>query len=291
MDDSSTSSSLVPLIGGGAAGAGSPGRRSSGASSSSGSGDDDEGGGRLAITDNANRSSSQLTAQMIMQKGKYGVAMFITNELAREKLQLTTTTTITSASSSSGTGTGAVNKMSSTTTTSATGVSTGSATTASSVNVDDAIVVGAVNQTGTGGVVVGVGGSNSSAASATASSVRSQKPIGLEHHLRSSGTVPKQQHSDDHHDHHHHGQYHPLDMTIGHGGTDVQMMDSGSAGALMLLDMDNSDPAFTGSHYLNLLLDDLLMPDKRINDPETIDWCKWLIAGGRIPEDFAQIGE
>lgn len=292
MDDSSTSSSLVPLIGGGAGAGGSPGRRSSGASSSSGTGDDDEGGGRLAITDNANRSSSQLTAQMIMQKGKYGVAMFITNELAREKLQLTTTTTTTSASSSSGTGTGAVNKMSSTTTTAATGVNTGSAaTTASSVNVDDAIVVGAVNQTGTGGVVVGVGGSNSGAASATASSVRSQKPIGLEHHLRSSGTVPKQQHSDDHHDHHHHGQYHPLDMTIGHGGTDVQMMDSGSAGALMLLDMDNSDPAFTGSHYLNLLLDDLLMPDKRINDPETIDWCKWLIAGGRIPEDFAQIGE
>lgn len=67
------------------------------------------------------------------------------------------------------------------------------------------------------------------------------------------------------------------------------MMDSG--GHPGFGECDDDDPAFTGSHYLNLLLDDLLMPDKRINDPETIDWCKWLIAGGRIPDDFAQIGE
>lgn len=80
-------------------------------------------------------------------------------------------------------------------------------------------------------------------------------------------------------------------------GGDVTMMDSGGHQALVLASggfgecCDTNDPAYTGSHYLNLLLDDLLMPDKRINDPETIDWCKWLIAGGRIPEDFAQIGE
>lgn len=94
-------------------------------------------------------------------------------------------------------------------------------------------------------------------------------------------------------------QFHPLDMTI---GGDVAMMDSSDSRQALVLASSNNhsadivglgfdDPSWTGSHYLNLLLDDLLMPDKRINDPETIDWCKWLIAGGRIPEDFAQIGE
>lgn len=183
---------------------------------------------------------------------------------------------------------------------------------------DDANVVVVVNQTGTGMgmMMIGVGGaggnviagSNNNNNTATAgvavaaapppvSSVRSQKPIDLrDHHLRTSGgTVPKQQHAQDHDNddvHRHGGQYqYPLDMSL---GGDVTMMDSSGCGAMMLLgaNVDNiNDPAFTGSHYLNLLLDDLLMPDKRINDPETIDWCKWLIAGGRIPEDFAQIGE
>lgn len=256
------SSSLVPLVVGDG-------------SSSSGSEDEASGtmvtGGDLllrsrttsaaarAITDNANRSSSQLTAQMIMQKGKYGVAMFITNELAREKLQLaTTTTTTTTATSAASAVASSVPMM------------VMSSTTGNPSN----IVVTAT----TGGTDVAV-----AAAGATGGTGR--KPISTDlHRSVGGGTVPKQQ-------------YHPLDMTIG-GGTDVAKMDSvnvedleGNAeDSTFVIGMD-SDETFTGSHYLNLLLDDLLMPDKRINDPETIDWCKWLIAGGRIPEDFAQIGE
>lgn len=272
------SSSLVPLV--------------VGDGSSSSASDDDEaaagimmnvvGGGDLqlrstaarAITDNANRSSSQLTAQMIMQKGKYGVAMFITNELAREKLQLATTTTTTALASS------AVPQqsmhmmmmMSSTTTTTTNSTTGNIAVTATSGGGTDVAAAVSAAQVASGG-----GGSTGGTAG------RKQIPTDL--HRSVGGTVPKQQ-------------YHPLDMTIGGGGggggSDVAKMDSVNVDDLedspFVVGVD-SDEAFTGSHYLNLLLDDLLMPDKRINDPETIDWCKWLIAGGRIPEDFAQIGE
>lgn len=34
----------------------------------------------------------------------------------------------------------------------------------------------------------------------------------------------------------------------------------------------------------------LLAPVKDINDLETIDWCKWLMAGGQTPEEFANEG-
>ncbi|EEB17463.1 ubiquitin ligase E3, putative [Pediculus humanus corporis] len=36
-------------------------------------------------------------------------------------------------------------------------------------------------------------------------------------------------------------------------------------------------------NFLNRLLD----PVKDINDSETIDWCRWLMAGGQTPEEFA----
>ena len=45
------------------------------------------------------------------------------------------------------------------------------------------------------------------------------------------------------------------------------------------------------SDSLELLLDDLLSPDKLIDDSDSIEWCKWLIAGGRTPSEFASIGE
>lgn len=215
-----------------------------------------------------------MTAQMIMQKGKYGVAMFITNELAREKLQLATTTTTTTALASSAVPQQSMHMMmmmSSTTTT--TNSTTGNiAVTATSGGGTDVAAAVSAAQVASGG-----GGSTGGTAG------RKQIPTDL--HRSVGGTVPKQQ-------------YHPLDMTIGGGGggggSDVAKMDSVNVDDLedspFVVGVD-SDEAFTGSHYLNLLLDDLLMPDKRINDPETIDWCKWLIAGGRIPEDFAQIGE
>ncbi|XP_060521351.1 E3 ubiquitin-protein ligase Ubr3 [Cylas formicarius] len=39
--------------------------------------------------------------------------------------------------------------------------------------------------------------------------------------------------------------------------------------------------------HLNEVLDILLNPSKSIIDWETIDWCKWLMAGGRTPNEFA----
>ncbi|XP_076232510.1 ubr3 ubiquitin ligase isoform X2 [Calliopsis andreniformis] len=43
----------------------------------------------------------------------------------------------------------------------------------------------------------------------------------------------------------------------------------------------------TGPQHLNELLDVLLNPSKSIDDSETIDWCRWLMAGGRTPEEFS----
>lgn len=39
--------------------------------------------------------------------------------------------------------------------------------------------------------------------------------------------------------------------------------------------------------FLNLILN----PEELIDNTENIDWCKWLIAGGRTPSEFATIGE
>ncbi|XP_034951822.1 E3 ubiquitin-protein ligase Ubr3 [Chelonus insularis] len=41
--------------------------------------------------------------------------------------------------------------------------------------------------------------------------------------------------------------------------------------------------------HLDELLDTLLNPGKVLDDWETIDWCKWLMAGGRTPDEFANI--
>lgn len=45
------------------------------------------------------------------------------------------------------------------------------------------------------------------------------------------------------------------------------------------------------SDYLNCVLDVILNPEKNINNIENIEWCKWLIAGGRTPDEFANIGK
>lgn len=42
---------------------------------------------------------------------------------------------------------------------------------------------------------------------------------------------------------------------------------------------------------LDCVLDTILNPEKKIDDLDNIDWCKWLIAGGRTPDEFANIGE
>ncbi|KAL7047669.1 hypothetical protein ACKWTF_003079 [Chironomus riparius] len=41
------------------------------------------------------------------------------------------------------------------------------------------------------------------------------------------------------------------------------------------------------SETLNVMLDDLLRPDKDFNDSDIIEWCKWIIASGKSPNDFS----
>jgi hypothetical protein len=43
--------------------------------------------------------------------------------------------------------------------------------------------------------------------------------------------------------------------------------------------------------HLNDVLNSLLNPAKAIDEWETIDWCKWLMAGGRTPDDYATTGK
>ncbi|ODN00342.1 E3 ubiquitin-protein ligase UBR3 [Orchesella cincta] len=43
----------------------------------------------------------------------------------------------------------------------------------------------------------------------------------------------------------------------------------------------------TRPENLNKLLDNLLNPTKEIDNWETIEWCKWLMAGGCTPDEFA----
>lgn len=42
---------------------------------------------------------------------------------------------------------------------------------------------------------------------------------------------------------------------------------------------------------LNYVLDVILNPEKNIDNLDNIEWCKWLIAGGRTPDEFASIGK
>lgn len=40
----------------------------------------------------------------------------------------------------------------------------------------------------------------------------------------------------------------------------------------------------------NGVFDTILYPIIPIDDWDTIDWCRWLLAGGKTPEEFAQTG-
>lgn len=51
------------------------------------------------------------------------------------------------------------------------------------------------------------------------------------------------------------------------------------------------DQKTSGTYYLNLVMDELLTPDKSIDLSDTIKWCKRLIEGGRKSDEFAAIGE
>ncbi|KAG5323686.1 UBR3 ligase, partial [Pseudoatta argentina] len=72
--------------------------------------------------------------------------------------------------------------------------------------------------------------------------------------------------------------------------SDVQvLMGKGKCGAAAYISLATGRDTGTNTNppYLNELLDVLLNPSKPIDDWETIDWCKWLMAGGRTPDEFA----
>ncbi|XP_070516369.1 E3 ubiquitin-protein ligase Ubr3 isoform X1 [Cardiocondyla obscurior] len=69
---------------------------------------------------------------------------------------------------------------------------------------------------------------------------------------------------------------------------DVQvLMGKGKRGAAAYISLATGRDTGGCPPYLNELLDVLLNPSKPIDDWETIDWCKWLMAGGRTPDEFA----
>nr|CAD7200463.1 unnamed protein product [Timema douglasi] len=74
----------------------------------------------------------------------------------------------------------------------------------------------------------------------------------------------------------------------GHSVAAHVLMKKGKRGAAAYVHADCSNSAYP--QHLNELLDLLLNPGKTIDDWETIDWCKWLIAGGRTPDEFASNG-
>ncbi|GBP21661.1 E3 ubiquitin-protein ligase Ubr3 [Eumeta japonica] len=64
------------------------------------------------------------------------------------------------------------------------------------------------------------------------------------------------------------------------------LMKKGKRGAAAYIHADCS----SGSpQHLGPLLDVLLNPNKAIVEWETLDWCRWLIAGGRTPDEFATV--
>jgi hypothetical protein len=69
-------------------------------------------------------------------------------------------------------------------------------------------------------------------------------------------------------------------------------MNKGKLGASAYIHAECSNAALGSScpHHLNELLDILFNPSKSIDDWETIDWCKWLMAGGRTPAEFTHTG-
>ena len=67
------------------------------------------------------------------------------------------------------------------------------------------------------------------------------------------------------------------------------LMRKGKRGAAVYVKAECSRT--TDPQQLNELLDTLLNPQKPIDELETVDWIKWLIAGGKTPDEFASTGQ
>ncbi|KAF2901464.1 hypothetical protein ILUMI_04724 [Ignelater luminosus] len=66
------------------------------------------------------------------------------------------------------------------------------------------------------------------------------------------------------------------------------LMSKGKRAAAAYIHADCSQRMNT--KHLNEVLDNLLNPAKAINEWETIEWCKWLMAGGKTPDEFSSTG-
>lgn len=66
------------------------------------------------------------------------------------------------------------------------------------------------------------------------------------------------------------------------------LMKKGKRGAAAYI---HADCAAGSPQHLGPLLDVLLNPSKAIDEWETMDWCRWLLAGGRTPDEFAAVGK
>lgn len=57
------------------------------------------------------------------------------------------------------------------------------------------------------------------------------------------------------------------------------------------LGVDIDDPDVTQRKpQLDEFMHLILNPDRKIDDKDSIEWCMWLIDGGRTPTEFAAIG-
>ncbi|XP_045478273.1 E3 ubiquitin-protein ligase Ubr3 isoform X3 [Harmonia axyridis] len=65
------------------------------------------------------------------------------------------------------------------------------------------------------------------------------------------------------------------------------LMNKGKKATAVYLQTDCKNPTGCNTKCLNEVLDNLLNPVKCIDEWETIDWCKWLIAGGNTPDEYA----
>ena len=66
------------------------------------------------------------------------------------------------------------------------------------------------------------------------------------------------------------------------------LMRKGKRGAALYVQQECSRTA--DPQHLKELLNTLLNPQKPIDELETVDWIKWLIAGGKTPVEFASNG-
>lgn len=67
------------------------------------------------------------------------------------------------------------------------------------------------------------------------------------------------------------------------------LLKKGKRGAAAYVHADCSNSL--SPKHLSDLLDLLLNPGKTIDEWESIDWCKWLMAGGKTPDEFSSIGK